>query len=137
MQSESSGTAASGKAASNTADGEAPSRVCNLRAALERLDGDRDLLGMLIAVYLEDSVELETRLGGAVKQQDAAGAERAAHSLKGLAANFDGFLAVDAAFTIEEAARRQEWEAVHAGLPRLEQAGAQLRLALAEHQQSR
>lgn len=134
MQSESSGAAASGNAAENFHT--ETNRVCNLRAALERLDGDRDLLEMLIAVYLEDSVELEVRLRSAIEQHDAAAAERAAHSLKGLAANFDGLLAVDAAFAIEEAARRQQWEAVHAGLQTLEQAGAQLRRALAEHQQS-
>jgi HPt (histidine-containing phosphotransfer) domain-containing protein len=137
MQSESSGAAAGGKDAGNSHGEAAANRICNLRAALERLDGDADLLGMLIAVYLEDSVELETRLRGAVEKQDAATAERAAHSLKGLAANFDGLLAVDAAFTIEEAVRRQEWGVVHAALPTLEQAGAQLRRALAEHQQSR
>ncbi|BBO34666.1 Hpt domain-containing protein [Lacipirellula parvula] len=137
MQSESSGAAAGGKAAGNSQGEAAANRVCNLRAALERLDGDGDLLGMLITVYLEDSVELETRLRGAVEKQDAAASERVAHSLKGLAANFDGLLAVDAAFTIEEASRRKEWAAVHAALPTLEQAGAQLRQALAEHQQSR
>jgi two-component system, sensor histidine kinase and response regulator len=137
MQSESSGAAASGKGAGNVHAEAAANRVCNLRAALERLDGDGDLLGMLIAVYLEDSIELEARLRGAVEKQDAAAAERAAHSLKGLAANFDGLLAVDAAFTIEEASRRQEWAAVRDALPTLEQAGEQLRRALAAHRQSR
>ena len=108
--------------------------TCNLAAALERLDGDRELLATLIAVFHEDSVELLIRLATAVEQRDAARAERAAHSLKGLAANFDGFPAVEAARVIEEAARQADWPAVAGGLPTLEREVSRLRLALADCQ---
>ena len=109
--------------------------ACNLRAALERLDGDAELLLMLIAVYLEDSVELLSRLGAAIDARDAASAERAAHSLKGLAANFDGFPAVEAALVIETATRQGDWPTTTAGLPLLEQEVSRLRQALADYQQ--
>ena len=115
--------------------GPANNAACNLRAALERLDGDAELLSMLIAVYLEDSVELLARLSAAIDQRDAAGAERAAHSLKGLASNFDGFRSVEAALIIETAARQGDWSAIDAGLPRLEQEVSLLRQALVDHQQ--
>ncbi|QDT74463.1 Hpt domain-containing protein [Lacipirellula limnantheis] len=108
--------------------------VCNLNAALERLDGDADLLVMLIAVYREDSAGLLTRLSDAVRDRDAAAAERAAHSLKGLAANFDGFPAVEAALVIETAARQGNWPAITAGHLKLEQEVSRLRQALAEYQ---
>ena len=108
--------------------------ACNLAAALVRLDGDADLLSMLIAVYQEDSVELLKRLNTAFEQRDAAGAERAAHSLKGLASNFDGFPAVEAALVIGTAARQGDWPAMTAGLPTLEQEVSRLRLALADYQ---
>ena len=113
--------------------GPANNAACNLRAALERLDGDAELLSMLIAVYLEDSVELLARLAVAIDQRDAAGAERAAHSLKGLASNFDAFPAVEAALVIETAARQGDWSAVTAGLPPLEQEVSRLRQALADY----
>ncbi len=108
--------------------------ACNLAAALERLDGDAELLAMLIAVYQEDSGELLSRLDVAIEARDAAGAERAAHSLKGLASNFDGFPAVEAALVIETAARQGDWGATTAGLPTLEQEVSRLRQALADYQ---
>ena len=115
--------------------GPANNAACNLRAALERLDGDAELLSMLIAVYMEDSVELLARLAAAIDQRDAANAERAAHSLKGLASNFDAFPAVETALAIETAARHGDWPAAIAGLPPLEQEVSRLRQALADYQQ--
>ena len=104
--------------------------VCNLTAALERLDGDRELLSMLIGVYLEDSADLLEQLASSVDKHDAAEAERAAHSLKGLASNFDGKSAVEAALAMETAARLEDWPAVTAGLPSLVQEVPRLRQAL-------
>jgi HPt (histidine-containing phosphotransfer) domain-containing protein len=109
--------------------------ACNLVAALERLDGDADLLSMLITVYQEDSVELLTQLNVAIGERNMLSAERAAHSLKGLASNFDGFRSVEAALIIETAARQGDWSAIDVGLPRLEQEVALLRQALVDHQQ--
>ena len=108
--------------------------VCNLAAAIERLDGDRELLLMLIGVYQEDSQALVERLLTAAEKRNAAEAERAAHSLKGLAANFDGGPAVQAALVIETAACQGEWPVAIAGLPTLEREVSRLRQALADFQ---
>ena len=115
--------------------GQMSNAACNLVAALERLDGDADLLSMLITVYQEDSVELLTQLNVAIGERNTLSAERAAHSLKGLASNFDGFRSVEAALIIETAARQGDWSAIDAGLPRLEQEVSLLRQALVDHQQ--
>lgn len=114
--------------------GSAEVPVCNLAAALERLDGDRELLLMLIGVYLEDSQALVERLVAVIDKRDAAESQRAAHSLKGLAANFDGAPAAQAALVIEAAARQGDWPVVTAGLPPLEQEVSRLRQALADFQ---
>lgn len=122
-------------AVSGKASPAAPQRPCNLAAALERLDGDRDLLTMLITIFQEDSVVLLEKLRSATQNRDAGQAERHAHSLKGLSANFDGFPAVEAALVIEGAARQGDWQPILDGLPHLEVQLEQLRHALAKHQQ--
>lgn len=109
-------------------------RTCNLSATLDRLDGDRDLLAMLISIFQEDSIELFDRLQAAAKNQNAAEAERNAHSLQGLSANFDGFSAVNAALVVEQAARQGDWQLIVDGLPNLERQLGRLRQALAEYQ---
>jgi HPt (histidine-containing phosphotransfer) domain-containing protein len=111
-------------------------RPCNLSAALERLDGDQGLLTMLITIFREDSVTLFEELQAATESRDIANAKRHAHSLKGLAANFDGFPAVNAALVVEEAARQGDWQAIIAGLPDLKCNLELLRQALADYQQS-
>ncbi len=81
------------------------SAVCDLKAALVRLAGDVELLQTLISVFHEDAPNLLQQLEVAMDRRDLRSIERAAHSLKGLAANFDGFAARDAAFVIEQMAR--------------------------------
>ncbi|MGH9503550.1 MAG: Hpt domain-containing protein [Terriglobales bacterium] len=51
--------------------------------ALERLDGDEDLLRELCEIFLEESPKLLQKLGEAIAESDAAAVMRAAHSLKG------------------------------------------------------
>ena len=109
-------------------------RTCNLPAALERLDGDHGLLTMLITIFREDSLTLFSELQAATERRSLADAMRNAHSLKGLAANFDGFPAVNAALVVEEAARQGNWQQIVDGMPLLEAKLEQLRCALAEYQ---
>jgi HPt (histidine-containing phosphotransfer) domain-containing protein len=103
-------------------------------AALDRLDGDRDLFAMLIEVFHQDSAEIYQRLSASLAAGNLPEAERAAHSLKGLAANFDAKDAAEAALHIEEMTRRG---ATHGIEPRLEALAArleELRAALATWQ---
>lgn len=80
------------------------SEVFDPAAALTRLDGDEELLRMLVGVFQQDNRELFQQLLAAVESGDLRTAERAAHSLKGLAANFDAHAAAQAAQTVEQLA---------------------------------
>jgi HPt (histidine-containing phosphotransfer) domain-containing protein len=77
----------------------------NADAALERLDGDQELFAMLITVFQQDSVLLFEQLSSGISSGNLSQVERAAHSLKGLAANFDAQEAAEVAYGIEAMAR--------------------------------
>jgi HPt (histidine-containing phosphotransfer) domain-containing protein len=57
-------------------------------AALRWVDGDRELLTELIAIFLEDCPKRLQELDHAVKEDNASGVRQAAHSLKGMVAGF-------------------------------------------------
>jgi two-component system sensor histidine kinase/response regulator len=78
--------------------------LMDLDKALRRLDGDHSLLIDLIGFYLEDYPGLLIKMDEAAGAGDAASLERAAHSLKGLVANFD-------AMNAKEIAQRMEFSA--------------------------
>jgi HPt (histidine-containing phosphotransfer) domain-containing protein len=105
-------------------------------AALERLDGDEDLFTMLLAVYREDSGQLLEQLAAAMRRGDLREIERAAHSLKGLAANFEAIPARDAAFTVEQSARCGNRAMLVPTIRELEVQFARLRRALDECDQA-
>lgn len=92
-------------------------------AALQRLEGDVELFRMLATIFQEDSVELFDKLSFALAANDLASIERAAHSLKGLAANFEATAATEVAFNIEEAARARQADGLE---PRVKELGVQL-----------
>jgi HPt (histidine-containing phosphotransfer) domain-containing protein len=106
--------------------------IFNKAAALHRLDGDVELFGMLIDVFLQDSVELQAQLAQAIETGNLREAERSAHSLKGLASNFDAYAARDSAFAAEQAARNLDLQQVAAGLPTIDAQFQLLRAALRE-----
>jgi two-component system sensor histidine kinase/response regulator len=58
-------------------------------ASLRWVDGDRELLAELIAIFLEDCPKRLQELAQAVKEGNASGVRQAAHSLKGMVAGFD------------------------------------------------
>ena len=60
----------------------------DLPAALRALDGSRMLLHELAVMFCEDAPLAMEELKQAIEADDAAGARRAAHSLKGLTATF-------------------------------------------------
>lgn len=109
------------------------SDVIDLDAALKRLGGDRDLLGHMVRLFFEDSPELLDRIGKMLDRNKPAEAQRAAHSLKGLCANFDGRPAAAAASAIEEAAKAEDIEKARRGVPRLKDEVRRLAEALKPH----
>jgi len=54
---------------------------------MERMDGDRDLLKEVIEIFLEDAPSLMEALRLAIRGGNKDAMERAAHTLKGAAAN--------------------------------------------------
>ncbi|MFZ2807470.1 MAG: Hpt domain-containing protein [Desulfosalsimonadaceae bacterium] len=54
---------------------------------MERMDGDMDLLKEVIEIFLEDAPNLVAALRLAVSNRNGEAMERAAHTLKGAAAN--------------------------------------------------
>jgi two-component system, sensor histidine kinase and response regulator len=64
--------------------------IFNSEGALAMLDGDTELFGELVKLFMNESVELQDQIHDAIEQRDAKQLERAAHSLKGSAAAFCG-----------------------------------------------
>jgi HPt (histidine-containing phosphotransfer) domain-containing protein len=83
-------------------------RIFDASAALDRLDDDVELFATLIEVFQQDSVNLFDQLSVALSSGDLREVERCAHSLKGLAANFDAKDAAQVALAIEESARARD-----------------------------
>lgn len=54
---------------------------------LRRIDGDAELLSEVLGIFLEDTPNLMAELVSGIKSKNAMAVERAAHTLKGAAAN--------------------------------------------------
>ncbi|QEG36917.1 Hpt domain-containing protein [Bythopirellula goksoeyrii] len=78
----------------------------DLNAALERLGGSRELLRDMIGFYLEDYTILLDRIEDAAEAGDPISLARSAHSLKGLASNFDATEVIEASDATTLAARK-------------------------------
>jgi PAS domain S-box-containing protein len=82
--------------------------VLNVACALSRLGGDRALLVDMARFFLEDSALLMSDLERALDRDDPDQALRNAHSLRGLAANFNAEPCVAIAQIIEDAAKQRK-----------------------------
>jgi CheY-like chemotaxis protein/HPt (histidine-containing phosphotransfer) domain-containing protein len=78
--------------------------VVDFDAALERMDGNRELLADMATFFLEDSPALVARIRAGLQNGSCEEVRRAAHSLKGLASNFGAERTVQTARTVEKAA---------------------------------
>jgi HPt (histidine-containing phosphotransfer) domain-containing protein len=108
-------------------------RVFDVEATLKRLGNDRQLFVDLLDFFLEDYPILIDRLRQGLQDRDLAEAALAAHSLKGLAANFDALNVVDAAAVIEKAAHDGDLQAATQAIPTLERDISRLRDMLIEY----
>src|SRR5436853_4170551 len=73
----------------------------NLAAALALLDGDRELLGELVGLFLEQCPGQLASVRDAVERQDAHGLRLTAHQLKGSVGAFGANTAMDFAARLE------------------------------------
>lgn len=78
--------------------------VMNVDDALRRLGDDVELLRDIVQIYLEDAPGMVEKIHNAVDQADANALQRAAHSLKGLAATLSASEVVGAAARLEHLA---------------------------------
>ena len=73
----------------------------DLNAALEVVDGDVEILQMVVEMFLGEYGEQMAALGEAVARQDAPDVERVAHRLKGVVSNVGGMAASKPAGRLE------------------------------------
>lgn len=88
--------------------------------ALARLGGNENLFADLARYFLEDVPDLLKDLATALAAGNTDDVVRAAHSIKGMAANFEAPLVVEAAQEIEDAGRAGDLVAAGDTLPKLE-----------------
>ena len=82
-------------------DGQRDTSTVDWAAALERLQGDRELLEELIGVIRQEAPKLLAAVREAVQSGDAPALRLAAHTLKGSLGNFAAARAVEAAKRLE------------------------------------
>ena len=81
-------------------------------ALLERIGGDTELADELINVFLEDAPKQIQNLENAFAEDDMHTVERAAHTIKGTAANLSAVALSEAGAALEAAARKAEKKAI-------------------------
>ncbi len=111
------------------------SDIMDLDRALRRLDGDEGLLVDLIGFFLEDYPSLVVKMEESATANDAPSLERAAHSMKGLVANFDASIARDIAQQIETAAKQRELHGISNLINDLKSAASELAVNLERYRQ--
>ena len=80
---------------------------------LARVGGDRELLAEISRLFVEDAPRHLEHIRAALDARDGDALRRAAHGLKGAAANFDADAVVAASRTLEEIGRTQPFDADH------------------------
>lgn len=99
-------------------------------ATLRRMGYDQQLFREMIALILEDGPKRLQDVQDAFAANDAKKMHHAAHTLKGLAANFSAQRAMDAAALVERLARAGEWTDLRPAVTKLDDAVVELLAAL-------
>jgi CheY-like chemotaxis protein len=105
----------------------------DIPGALERLNGDKELLTALVGFFFEDFPTLLDQIRAAFARRDWPALQRAAHSLKGLSANFGAAPAVAALEKLETWNATQDPESQTQLLRAVEVAVALLAAALVDY----
>ena len=82
--------------------------IVDLEIAVQRMGGDQSILDEMIRAFLDDAPTLVEEIQQGLNSADARTIQRAAHSLKGLAANFEANQLVKTAFQIEQMAKTDQ-----------------------------
>lgn len=81
--------------------------VFNLAEALERVEGDLDLLKEMVDLFLEECPRMLTKIEDAMAANNAQALQNASHTLKGAVSNFAASAATAASFALEKMGREQ------------------------------
>ena len=107
--------------------------IFDLPGTLRRLGGDTNLLSDLVQLYQEDSPGLLSRLHAGIESHQTDEVRHAAHSLRGLAANFGAGVLTQSLLRLEETAAAGRLDEAAALLDQVSQDSAQLQATLALH----
>ncbi len=118
-------------ATGSAAEPAAPLPSFDLASALERVDGDVELMKELAGLFLDDCPQRMAEIQQAILRRDTTGLRTSAHTLRGSVANFGAPAAAEAARRLETAGRDGDWGDVEPAWAALEEAIAGLTPALA------
>jgi HPt (histidine-containing phosphotransfer) domain-containing protein len=107
------------------------SNIYDHDGALRRMGNDAELFAEMVGLLRSDAPHWLTVLKRAIDDGDPAQIQRAAHTLKGLAANFGAERAVGLAADIERRAKTQQLEGLTGAAQELEESLDELIAALA------
>jgi HPt (histidine-containing phosphotransfer) domain-containing protein len=113
-------------------EGSGDSTIFDYQDCLRRLGGDAQLFNDILDIFLEDAPLLLEQARSSLASGDSETLTRAAHTIRGLSANFAAASAVSASYAVELHAREQKLEMAAQCLPRLESEVHRLEAALAD-----
>jgi HPt (histidine-containing phosphotransfer) domain-containing protein len=94
---------------------------------------DEQLFSEMAGFLQEDGPRWQREIQQGLATRDAWKTRRAAHTLKGLVANFGAARAVSAASQIEQAANSEDWSSIGDAIPEMDAALHELQAELAPH----
>lgn len=83
-------------------------KTFDFEAALDRCDGDRDLLKELIQMFFSDYSQSLEQLSSAVQDNNSLGVDRGAHAFKSALGNLGAMKAFESARKLEFAGKNQD-----------------------------
>ena len=96
----------------STSSSPALTDILNSQATLNRLNNDKEFVGLLYKTFLEELDERMQQFNAAVAEDDLDQALKRAHSLKGAAATIDAERVRNASFAMEMAARENQLDSI-------------------------
>jgi two-component system, sensor histidine kinase and response regulator len=109
------------------------SKVFDYESSLRRMGDDVELFQEMLGLLRADAPPLVDTVRRAHRARDHKAVERAAHTLKGLSANFSAVRAVAAAAEVERLARHRQESGMDVAVQELASAVDELVAALADH----
>jgi len=109
--------------------------VLDITGFLERLGGNGSIFRKSLSMFLSDAPDQIERIRQHLKDEDLAGVQLRAHSLKGVAMSIGGKAMQEVASDLEAAARDRERDRAWALIPQLQEEFERLKHSIASVQQ--